>query len=297
MKILVTGSTGFIGRALVAELTTHGYEVVPLSRTQNGFEKANYVKQVEQIESAHAVVHLAGVAHRHGVDQSEYDLINYQLTKNLAKLAADKGFKHFLNLSTAKVHGEETTIPISSHSDFNPQDHYSDSKARAEKYLSDLNSQTQFTSIRPPVVYGKNPKANILKLINSIEHNKPIPLPIKQNSRSFVSLKNITNAICAVLESELPGYNGFLVDDRKPVSTEQFIMHIAKNLGRKPKIIRMPNALLQFADKTLDKAISRSPLSPLYKNFVIECDELEKQLNWSSVDDYKSGIDQMLSDL
>ena len=39
MKILITGGTGFIGRALTRSLTEQGYEVTVLSRNPDTVEK------------------------------------------------------------------------------------------------------------------------------------------------------------------------------------------------------------------------------------------------------------------
>ena len=67
MKILVSGSHGLVGKALVRSLTDDGHEVVRLVRGQRAFGSPEVQWQpdqgridVEQLEGIHAVIHLAG---------------------------------------------------------------------------------------------------------------------------------------------------------------------------------------------------------------------------------------------
>jgi len=62
-RIVLTGATGLIGRALTKALTAKGYEVAPLrSRTQGpgGMDAASGWLDTDFLEGAHAVIHLAG---------------------------------------------------------------------------------------------------------------------------------------------------------------------------------------------------------------------------------------------
>ena len=62
-RIVLTGATGLVGRALTKALTAKGYEVAPLrSRTQGpgGMDAASGWIDTDFLEGAHAVIHLAG---------------------------------------------------------------------------------------------------------------------------------------------------------------------------------------------------------------------------------------------
>lgn len=62
-RIVLTGATGLIGRALTKALSAEGYEVAPLrSRTRGpgGMDVASGWIDADFLEGAHAVIHLAG---------------------------------------------------------------------------------------------------------------------------------------------------------------------------------------------------------------------------------------------
>ena len=62
-RIVLTGASGLVGRALPKALTAKGYEVAPLrSRTQGpgGMAAASGWLDTDFLEGAHAVIHLAG---------------------------------------------------------------------------------------------------------------------------------------------------------------------------------------------------------------------------------------------
>lgn len=62
-RIVLTGATGLVGRALTKALVARGYEVAPLrSRTQGpgGMDVASGWLDRDTLEGAHAVIHLAG---------------------------------------------------------------------------------------------------------------------------------------------------------------------------------------------------------------------------------------------
>src|SRR5947208_3594569 len=65
MRILVSGSTGFIGSALVPHLTTAGHEVVPLVRSGSAPHSVHWDPETGHIDTnklqkLDAVIHLAG---------------------------------------------------------------------------------------------------------------------------------------------------------------------------------------------------------------------------------------------
>ena len=282
MRIIVTGANGYIGKCLIEYLDLQGNYVLPVSRSSaNGVTRVSYENQIADCAKHYdAIIHLAGIAHRSGVSTNEYNRINYELTESLADIAQLNGVKHFVFFSTAKIHGEVTDYPINSSSQINPQDSYSESKARAEEALSNIQSDMLVTSIRPPVVYGREPKANIATLTERIKAGRIIPVGNPPNQRSFVSLENLCSSVSYVLQRKSTGYRGYLVDDRRPRSTKQFIVDIGRQLNKEPRLLNLPNSVLNIADGIFSMTHGRKLLAPLYSDFVIQCDLLERETGW-----------------
>ena len=156
MKILITGSQGFIGKQLSKILTNSGHEVRCTARKYSSGDSALRELITCDLESAdsldhltsgcEAIVHLSGRAHMMSDDpaksESLYISANVDVTRRLAQSAARNGVKRMILMSSVKVNGESTTIdtPFTPHDTPNPQDPYGRSKTQAEHALWEITS-------------------------------------------------------------------------------------------------------------------------------------------------------------
>jgi len=228
MKVAITGATGFIGSALCRALAPHGHEVVAVDARRPADA---------QLQAAHALVHLAAIAHRHASRQ-QLDAVNVRLAEQMARVALAAGAR-FLFLSSVKVHGEESHEPFSERSPIKPQDAYGASKARAEDSLRAITG-LRLTVIRPPLVYGPGVKANFLALLQAIARGWPLPLGSIRNRRNFIYVGNLVDAIVRCLDAD----DTYLVSDGEAVSTPQLCREIGSALGRPARLLSFPPALL-----------------------------------------------------
>ena len=104
-KILITGSTGFVGSNLVPYLKESGFEVVGISRKGNlptlTYESLNSMLWDE----AYAMVHLAGKAHdlKKVSSESDYFEVNTELTKKLFDAFLKSKASVFIYMSSVKA--------------------------------------------------------------------------------------------------------------------------------------------------------------------------------------------------
>jgi nucleoside-diphosphate-sugar epimerase len=118
MKILVTGSGGHLGEALVRTLQSAGHEVVSLDRTPSPFTSnvgsvadRGCVRQC--VRGVHAVLHTAALHKPHLVTHSRQDFVDTNVTGtlNLLEEAAAAGVAAFVFTSTTSAFGGALTPP------------------------------------------------------------------------------------------------------------------------------------------------------------------------------------------
>ncbi len=296
-KILLTGVAGFVGSELVRSLILAGYELIGVSRKTFPFKHPKFINTiVEDISSAmdmqssldgvNVVIHLAARVHvmneKCKDSLSEYRRHNVESTLNLARQAATSGVKRFVFLSSIKVNGEvtEKNKPFRADDTPNPKDPYAISKCEAEAGLIRLAKETgmEVVIIRPPLVYGPGVKANFLNMIKMLHAGIPLPFGAINNKRSLVFIDNLVDLIIKVIDHPSASGEIFLVSDGHDVSTSSLLNLLSLALvGRKARLIALPQSLLKFIFKVLGK----SELSVrLLGSLQLDIEKTKHKLDW-----------------
>lgn len=232
MKLLLTGSRGFIGSYFNAKYSER-YDIQSFSYLNDDLNRID-------LRDIDTVIHLSALVHQmDGASKEEYERVNVVQTLELAKKAKEKSIKHFIFMSTVKVYGEETNTPYTEKSDCNPQDDYGKSKLKAELELQKLaDDNFRVSIIRTPIVYGYGVKANIKSLISLVNKVSILPFGGIENRRSMVYIGNLCHLIDALVQKQTGGI--FLACDDKPISTTKLIELIAKESGKSIFLIKVP---------------------------------------------------------
>ena len=266
MKVLVTGSSGFIGKHLVSKLKEDkGISLILPSRVGSDFPEENVSQFIfgpidsstdwaQVLKDTDAVIHLLGIAHNKNLNSKAHskDLkqINVEATANLASQAVKAGVKRFIFLSSIKVNGEETlnNKPFKAEDSPQPQDLYGKSKLEAERVLKEVveDTNTELVIIRPVLVYGPGVKGNFLSLIKWIKIGIPLPLRTINNKRSFVSIKNLVDFIIICLKHPSAANQIFLVCDQPPISSYELVKNLSYLLKKRPLLISFPEKILRM---------------------------------------------------
>ena len=179
MKVLITGTNGFIGKVLCKRLLTGGWRVRGTVRDSKHLKKlpagveglqigdvgpeTDWSKALDGVDT---VVHLAARVHVMNDTASDplsaFRWVNVAGTERLAREAASANVRRFFYMSSVKVNGEGKSTPYTEEDVQKPQDAYSISKWEAEKVLNKISEEIgmEIVILRSPLVYGPRVKAN-----------------------------------------------------------------------------------------------------------------------------------------
>ncbi|SEI76988.1 UDP-2-acetamido-2,6-beta-L-arabino-hexul-4-ose reductase [Alkalibacterium gilvum] len=167
MNILVTGSKGFIGKNLIAELNNRGYtDIFEFDKDTESSLLEDYCKKAD------FVFHLAGV--NRPKDQSEFMQGNFGFTSEL--------------LNTLKKYNNTCPVMISSSIQAELDNPYGESKRAGEELLFKYSEETgaKILIYRFPNVFGKWSKPNYNSAVATFCHNVAHDLDITVNDPSVV---------------------------------------------------------------------------------------------------------------
>jgi len=279
MNILVTGATGFMGRALVERLATNNDRIVclvrqPVERYQelnkanvelkrvNILDKETLVKSIPEVQ---LVYHLAGKVFTRQKRGNPYHKVNTEGTKFLAQAVMNscREYPRFIFLSSiaavvGKNYGivDENTLP-------NPVTRYGKSKLEAENILLRYKKQYGLpaTIIRSPLVYG--PGDNVFSrstLLFKMVKRGIRPLGDGNNLLSLCYIENLVAVLEELKDIKIVPGDIYFVADGKPRTLNEWVKIIADAEGVSFPKIKVPNLLanifVKFGPHSVRKLIN-----------------------------------------
>jgi nucleoside-diphosphate-sugar epimerase len=299
--ILVTGASGFVGKALYDELLKRNIPVVPVNRTHAATENRaigeinGSTDWSDSLRQCSTVVHLAARVHvmqdASADPLGEYRRTNVEGTLNLASQAAAAGVQRFIFISSVKVNGEFTAVGQRFRPDdvSAPQDPYGISKMEAEQGLRQIavNTRIEVVIIRPPLVYGPGVKANFAALIRAVQRGWPLPLGAVHNQRSLVALGNLVDFIITCTTHPAAANQTFLVSDGQDLSTSELVRGMAQAARVPARLLPVPLPLLHLAGRMLGKADS---VDRLCGNLQVDSSKARDLLGWAPPVSVQEGL-------
>lgn len=259
--VLVTGASGFVGRALVATLLREGRPVRAATRYPATCSLPADAEIVELpdlrqavdwaplLDGAGAVVHLAGIAHvGPRVDPAVYDRVNHIATAQLAAACASAGVRRLIFMSSVRAQSGPAAVHVLKETDDpHPSEAYGRSKLQGEEAVR--ASRVPWTIFRPAMVYGPGVKGNLARLMRLAASPLPLPFAGFAGRRSLVGLDNLIAAITLALDTDNTNGELFLVADPEPVTLAEILTALRRGAGRSPRLYTLPPAAFEAALK------------------------------------------------
>tara|TARA_B100000214_G_scaffold373225_1_gene353112 strand:- start:774 stop:1724 length:951 start_codon:yes stop_codon:yes gene_type:complete len=267
-KILITGSSGFIGFHLAKNLSKI-YKVIGLDNHNNYYSKKikkkrlsilkknknfsfkkidlknkNELEKVFNKFKPSIVFHIAG---QPGVlysfkNPKSYKLNNTQTTNIVSNLCKKNNIEKLIFASSSSVYGDQKKFPIKEHFKTNPKNPYARTKIESEKIIFKnlKKSKTDFLIFRFFTVYGSfgRPDMFIHKFLNSIKNKKTIKLHNKgMNFRDFTYIDDVVSILKMSIDKKI-SKKILNICRSKPILTLDLVKMILKIYGIKKANLR-----------------------------------------------------------
>lgn len=265
MKVLVTGSDGFIGSHLTEELVKKGYEVrafvyynsfntwgwldsMPkdimdhVEIFQGDVRDPNGVK--EAMKGVEAVFHLAALIaipfSYHSPDT--YVDTNIKGTLNVLQAARDLGTKRVLITSTSEVYGTAQYVPIDEKHPYQGQSPYSATKIGADRLAESFyrSFSLPVTIVRPFNTFGprQSARAVIPTIISQLLGGKTeIKLGSLTPTRDFNYVKDTANGFIEIYKSDRTIGEEINIATQKEISVGQLAEELIRQINPNAKIV------------------------------------------------------------
>ena len=267
-RILVTGASGFLGRAVISAFADDGYALRAAVRDPPVPAFPETVKVVRHpdlaapfdwrplLKGVDTVIHLAGVEnHRRGFSPNYYDRIHRRATAKLAAAAARAGVRHFVMVSSIWAQcGSVADHALTERDAPAPTDARGRSKLAAEAAVR--SAGVPFTILRLAPVYGPGMRGSLDSLFRAALSSWPLPVRDFANRRSYLGLDNFISALRFVLATPAAiGETYVVADPGIPPATSDLIASIRRVQGRRRlllpaqiRFVEMPLRMLRLGD-------------------------------------------------
>ncbi len=233
MKVLVTGSSGLIGREVVKLLQAKNIQVILFSK-KDGLDILKPEQLAKHIKGCDAVIHLAATLNE-AIPASEIKELNVKGTQNVLEVAAKERVARLVFTSSVGVYGNSGGIKTEE-SEFAPETAYEQSKAEAEKLAVSYQELVPYTIIRPAIVTG--PNAYWKQIFSVVKQNLPL-IGEGTNTWQTVHYKDVASAIVFLLLLDAAENEAFIIAGNDKPTLKELVQTMRSQLGMKnppPKV-------------------------------------------------------------
>jgi 2-alkyl-3-oxoalkanoate reductase len=314
MRVLVTGGTGFTGKALVRRLLEQGHEVVALDykeglKTQ---ELRDWGAEVvlgsvtdpevvrRAVDGAEVVHHLAAAFREMNVPDRHYQEVNVGGTRNVLEAAREAGVRRFVYCSTCGVHGNVDHPPGGEDAPIQPADYYQRTKYEAEPIVREFHERgLPSVILRPAAIYGPGDPERFLLIFRRVASGT---FPMFGSGRTLyhpLYVDNLVDAFVAAMADGAGDGEAYLIADEEYVAIEELVRRVARSLGVEVRVPHFPVWPVVAAGHVVEKVCRPFGITPpifprrvdwYRQNRAFRIDKAKRDLGWTP----RVGLDEGL---
>jgi len=273
-KIIVTGSSGFIGFHVSKLLLENKFTIMGIDNHNDYYDpklkikrykilkkyknfkfikldikEKNKVEKVFKLFNPNIIIHLAaqaGVRHSF-TNPNKYIDSNITGFTNILEIMKKMSLKKIIYASSSSVYGDCKKFPFHENLELNPLNFYGQTKLMNENIskIYEKNFNIKAIGLRFFTVYGPygRPDMFIPKIINKIKNNKTLELYNNGNHfRDFTYVEDVSKIILQIINKFNYNFNYRILNvcRGKEISIKKVISIIEKKLNKKIKVINKP---------------------------------------------------------
>jgi len=314
MRVLVTGASGVLGRAVVSRCQAAGLTVRALVRPTSdtrGLDRPDIELATATLCPPHgladvlrdvdAVVHCAGGGRAR--TRGDLRVNNLDTTAHLMEAVQQyaPNLTRFVFISSLSAQGPSPTAeppPVSAVGQ--PITLYGRCKAEAEALVQAQADQLPVTLIRPPAIYGPG-DWRLVPMFRAARRGW-VPIPASARTASLIHVDDCAAAVVAALTRDHPSGRIYTIAGGPAVSYETLVGEIGAAVGTTPAILRIPRFILWLAGllgEVSGPFRARGSLLNLDKvrdlcqpHWVCGQSEIEADLGWKAEVTLASGLEE-----
>ncbi len=227
MKILVTGSSGMIGKETVRLLKERKIDVVEFSASE-GLDVGKPGQLQKAIRGCHAVIHLAAIIDEKAPKEKIWKT-NVEGTKNVLEAATKERIGRLVFLSSVGVYGNAAGIK-NEETPLDAETAYEKSKEAGEKLVIESQELVPFTIIRSALVIG--PNEYLKQIFKIVQKNVPL-IGEGKNHWQTVYYKDLASAIVFLLFLDAAENETFVIAGNEKPTLKELVETIRSQFGMK----------------------------------------------------------------
>jgi nucleoside-diphosphate-sugar epimerase len=292
--VLVTGATGFLGKAIVRNLAAKNCKVRTTARRNNPAHGLPNFHQADLSETAalagllnkvDVVIHTAGLTHDPAVSTStdeDFFRNNTDVTTSLVNAAAKAGCRRFIYVSSISVYGVQCS-PVTEQASCNPITAYARSKLAAERRIVRVANETGIETniLRMAPICGEGARGNLLRLMKAIDRRRFVWVGKGVNLKSLI---HVDDAACACVTAACcdgMSNSGVYNVSSPACPMQEIVSAIATALGRTIPRIRLSE---HFPLQVIHGAASLPVIRPVAERALLTLDK------WLRDEDFDSSL-------